>query len=456
MKRILQIILLTMSISWTACGERFLDVKPDVKLTIPKTIEDYDALLNHSTMYNVACVELGVIGSDEYYIEDGRLTTLSSADQRNAYTWEKEIFEGEESPDWNRAYERLLYANMALGVQEIVPMSSEHALWENVKGSALFFRALNHYQLAQLFCAVYDPTLSNTLPGIPLQLDYDVTQRSGRGTLAKTYQQILKDALEAVELLPEDAVDVRRPNKAAGHALLSRVYLQMEEYELAERHADLSLQLQDTLMDFNQIDHTPNYPFPEDINDNVEVLFDNRGGGGAAIIGLARFNADTTLLSMYGEHDLRRDVYYFIHTNGAVIFGGGYARNTRTWIGFATDEMWITRAECRARLGRTDDAMEDVNHLLVRRYRDGKFESLKAADAEQALAIILQERRKELVMRGTRWEDLKRLNKDTRFATTPVRLIDGNRFELPPGDPRWVWPIPDNEVHLNGLEQNPR
>ncbi|GGC21163.1 membrane protein [Parapedobacter defluvii] len=439
----------------TACGRNFLDIKPDVRLTVPNTVQDYDALLNHIRMNTAASVELGIIGSDEYYIPDGTLTTLSGADERNAYIWATEIFEGDESADWNRAYERILYANMALEVEKITPADKEIALWKNVKGSALFFRALNYYQLAQLFCQIYDAATAASVPGIPLRLEYDVTQRVGRGTLAQTYRRILDDATAAVELLPEMAVDKKRPNKAAGHALLSRIYLQMADYGLAEKHASLSLQLQDDLIDLNTLDPTLNYPFPEDVNQNIEVLFDN-GGGAATIVGLARFNADTTLLALYSDRDLRRDVYYFAHTNGATIFGGGYVRSTRTWIGLATDEMWITRAECRARLGDVQGALEDLNHLLRYRFRDGMFDPIKESNAEEVLRIVLQERRKELVMRGTRWEDLRRLSNDPRFAGTLVRMIDGQRYELPAGDPRWVWPIPDNEVELNKLEQNIR
>ena len=69
---------------------------------------------------------------------------------------------------------------------------------------------------------------------------------------------------------------------------------------------------------------------------------------------------------------------------------------------------------------------------------------------------ILAERRKELVMRGTRWADLRRLNKEPKYATTLVRDLDAEQYELKPGSPKWVWPLPIEAIDNGGYDQNPR
>jgi starch-binding outer membrane protein, SusD/RagB family len=70
--------------------------------------------------------------------------------------------------------------------------------------------------------------------------------------------------------------------------------------------------------------------------------------------------------------------------------------------------------------------------------------------------VILQERRKELPFTAdVRWEDLRRLNKDPNFQKTIVRVLNGTTYTLPPNDPKYVLPIPENEVQLSGLQQNP-
>ncbi len=70
---------------------------------------------------------------------------------------------------------------------------------------------------------------------------------------------------------------------------------------------------------------------------------------------------------------------------------------------------------------------------------------------------ILEERRKELPFTGQlRWEDLRRLNKDQRFAKILVRTIAGNEYQLLPNSKRYVFPIPDIEIELSGIPQNER
>ena len=55
-----------------------------------------------------------------------------------------------------------------------------------------------------------------------------------------------------------------------------------------------------------------------------------------------------------------------------------------------------------------------------------------------------------------RWEDLRRLNKEPRFATTLQRVSKGTTYTLAPNDPKYTFPIPDIEITLSGIPQNPR
>jgi hypothetical protein len=118
--------------------------------------------------------------------------------------------------------------------------------------------------------------------------------------------------------------------------------------------------------------------------------------------------------------------------------------------------MYLVKAECLARGGNTAAAMDTLNVLLVKRYDKDSFVPQTATDAEDALRKILIERKKELVGRGLRWLDLRRLNRDPRFAVTLQRLRNGTLVTLPPGDPRYTFPIPEQETENSGLEQNPR
>ena len=79
-----------------------------------------------------------------------------------------------------------------------------------------------------------------------------------------------------------------------------------------------------------------------------------------------------------------------------------------------------------------------------------------AFNQEEALALVLTERRKELLFRGLRWTDLKRYNLESSSAETLVRKIDQQEYKLDPNDLRYVFLIPSYVMTAAKFEQNPR
>jgi hypothetical protein len=122
----------------------------------------------------------------------------------------------------------------------------------------------------------------------------------------------------------------------------------------------------------------------------------------------------------------------------------------------ALDEVYLIAAECKARGTDVDAAGELLNTLLAKRYRKGSFTPLRSMDASELLKLILEERRKELVFRGVRWSDLRRLNIDDQLAITVYRTVKGDELQLLPNSPKYLFPIPDQEIQVNKLIQNPR
>ncbi len=122
------------------------------------------------------------------------------------------------------------------------------------------------------------------------------------------------------------------------------------------------------------------------------------------------------------------------------------------------DELYLVRAESYARAGNATAAMADLNTLLRTRWQAGTYTDMVAASPDDALAKILPERRKELLFRNIRWADLKRLNKDTRFAVTLSRTVNGTTYTLPPNDLRYQVLLPEDAVTYGKgvLVQNPR
>jgi len=237
--------------------------------------------------------------------------------------------------------------------------------------------------------------------------------------------------------------------------LLAKLYLLMDKYDDALHHAHECLDRTGELVDFNTLDESSRYPFAEDFGaTNPEMIL--YGHMTIPVVLGNRFNADTLLLHSYSENDLRKKVYFHVESDGRTTFKGTYSGGYSFFTGLAVDEILLIRAECLARLGDVNGGLADLNRLLTYRTDSERFAPLQIQRKEDLLNAVITERRKELLLRGLRWEDLRRLNREALFATTLVRQIDGERYELKPGDVRYTWPIPDKEIELEGLEQNER
>ena len=76
---------------------------------------------------------------------------------------------------------------------------------------------------------------------------------------------------------------------------------------------------------------------------------------------------------------------------------------------------------------------------------------LKAENVGDAMAVVLEERIRELVFRGLRWFDLRRLNKDPRFKVTLERIYNSSTYHLEPNGKMYCFPIPRTEKMYNHL-----
>lgn len=434
-----------------ACSDDFLDSKPDKKLVVPSTLDDLQSMLDYFEVHNANMPGMGELSSDDYYMLFDRWNSLSSPYMKNGYIWSKEIWEGSVSIDWNNRYQQVFYVNYVLEGLEKIDRTADPARWNKLKGSALFFRAHAFYQLAQLFCAPYNKAASNEGYGLPLRLTSDLNVHVGRATVQETYDRILADLLEALELLPESDPYKTRPVKAAAGALLSRVYLTMQDYNKTLEYANLALNAGYTLVNFNSLNTGASYPMKQY---NSEVIFHSRMTRYSTLAS-SRLIMDSTLFRSYATDDLRKAAW-FTTASGNYTFKGSYDGSLQIFNGLAIDECYLTKAECLARQGLVEEAVNALNDLLVTRYKTGSYVPVSAAGQQEALAVILQERRKELLFRGIRWADLRRLNLEPSTATTLYRNLDGTTYSLEPTSPNYTLPIADDVIQLSGIEQNVR
>ncbi|MGK7391831.1 MAG: RagB/SusD family nutrient uptake outer membrane protein [Candidatus Cyclobacteriaceae bacterium M2_1C_046] len=439
----LQYILIIASVFFTmACTEEWLEVKRNKEQVVPQTLSNYRAILDNSTIMNTNYPYLGELSTDDFYIEHEWWLRAILVNQ-NAYLWKTEVYEGQDVFDWEKSYERIFYANTVLdGLSELENSSEKNELM----GSAYFFRAWTYYKLVHLFCKPYISATASTTPGLPLRHEADINIPVTRSDLQATYDQIIVDLKLAAEFLPEKSLFMTQPNKAAAYGLLSKTYLHMNSYNEALDNVNKALEINSELVDFNDLDIDARHP----LQDNHEIILYSQMIGIFPIADYPYVNINAELFNSYEDNDLRKQIY-FRSDDGSRGFNGSYSGRFY-FAGIATDELYLIRAECYARTDQKDLAMADLNYLLEHRYQDESFVPFTATTNEDALEQIIQERHKELIFRGIRWEDLRRLEMDVTLS----RILDGQVYSLPPDDPRWVLPIPDKVIELSGIEQNER
>lgn len=448
MKRIDCLLLFTtlLPLFLSGCDKSFLDEKQSASLLVPTKLSEFQSLLDNTSLMNKS-PGLQLLGGDELSPADNGFAAYKP-EEKNCYVWAKDIFGGNPSSDWSIPYQIILVANVVLdGMKGTSVVASEPGMG-NVEGQALFFRALGYFYLSQKFATGYSGN-AGTDPGVPINVSSDVNLRPGRGTVAQLYGQMVDDLKKSSEKLSVESLTTGRPNRAAAFALLSRIYLLMGDYGSSLLYADECLKLRSKLYDFNS---TP-YLTPKG---NVEVLF-NSGMLSYTFWNSTLNFADQQLYNSYADDDLRK-TYYFIARTGGRFSGRGliYSSNIGLFTGLALDEVYFNRAECLVRENRVDEGIKALNDVLLTRWKTGKYIAISATDQNDALKKILLERKKELIMRGLRWGDLKRLNLKVETATILTKKVNGVDYSLLPNSPLYVFPIPDQEIVLAGIEQNLR
>ncbi|GGH01818.1 hypothetical protein GCM10007415_42430 [Parapedobacter pyrenivorans] len=433
----------------SACGKDWLATKPDKALVVPLAVSDYQSLLNNNLFTSNDAASFGELGADDLYFTDADYLSLTQWEQK-PYTWAREDFYPDNvNTSWRYAYQRVLKSNVVLDGLDQLTSEKGSAAWNNAKANALFYRAFAFHQLASLFCQPFVTGQTEDMPGIPLPLRSDINAPIFRSTVAETYRQIITDLNEAHTLLPEVPANKLRPGKQAADALLARVFLTMEDYEQALLHAERALEGAGSLLPYHQVSSAPVYPF---VIFNDEVIYHS---GGINYGALRKSFIDQTLYDSYGQGDLRK-LLFFTLVNNQPRFRGHYGGNHILFSGLALDEMYLIAAESSIRTGHASAGLAHLNVLLAQRWDPSLFTPIQESDPERLLATVLDERRKELLFRGVRWTDLRRLNRDPRFAKTINRVVLGEKIELASDDMRYVLPIDEEEIRLTGMEQNPR
>lgn len=432
-----------------ACNK--LETKPDQSLAVPNSLQDLQAILDYSLYMSTNYVANGDIAADMYYLNESDWSARN-ANTRNAYIWQPNA---DDETDWDYGYKRIFYCNVVLGN---VDKAESGNLGESdrlvIKGAALFFRAWTWMGMAQIYTKPFDANTADADLGIPLKVSADLNEQIFRPSLREFYGKLIADLEEAASLLPLHTGVPSRPNKQAALAALSRLYLWIGDYPKALEMARAALDIKAELIDYNAVSQETTLPFDQF---NSEVIFHCSIISSSGALAPARAKVDTLLYSLYAEEDLRKHLFFRENPDGSYAFKGDYggANSAALFAGLAVDELYLNKAECLVRLGEVNEGIAVLNKLRERRLAVNSYGAYEATDLSDPLAVVLEERRRELAFRaGIRWADLRRLNREEAYQQTLKRMIGGEVYELRPNDDRFTFLIPSSVIDFNNIEQN--
>ncbi len=356
----------------------------------------------------------------------------------------------------------------------------ENAIIENVSQSSNIETKYKNFIIgeAKFIRAYWYFNLVNMYGDVPLVLttDYKINSVAKRNPQSEVYEQIVSDLLSAKNLLgsnfldaTDDAVTVDRvrPTTWAASALLARVYLYMDKYDLAEKEADTVINNSGMFsleMDLNavfkknsneaiwQIQPPSSNKYASEGFYFVLTTIPGPEVNGSSTLSSQLLNAfepnDKRKLSWVGRFNDGNNNYYFPYKYKD---GSTYTGDIEEYsMVLRLAEQYLIRAEARAMQQNFSGAISDVNTI---RSRAGLEPLPSGLNQEQIIAAISKERQVELFTEGDRWYNLKRTNTidEVMGGTNGACALKGGEWQ----SFKQLFPIPNSELIADGnLVQN--
>lgn len=438
MRSFILVVFSILSFVVLSC-EDYLDVVPKGEV-IPRTIADYELMFNSVSMTDLAPVIISR-ATDDIYISSG---TEETGTEANTYFWKKYIDEDTDANPqvWQEGYTTLYYSNVIINNIMDAEEGSQ-AEKQMLMGQALTIRALNYFYLLTTFANAYDPDLNPDDMGVPLVSSINVTDATPpRSTLKECFDLIIRDLVQALEWLPEAHKDRWRVTRYGAAGVLSRIYLYMGDYEKADEYAQIALQSdqENKIADYNTM--TPDsLPVTAQNSEKIWVDYGNVPG--------LYTDYSQDLRSYFDDEDGRIRLLTGVGDD-SITYRSANIRNT----GIGYPEMYLNRAEFLVRDGQIEEGMEIINRIRDHRLpEDHENRHLEADNREDALRLVLEERRRELAFTGTRWMDMKRLDREGMMpAVHRYMNNDSTRTviaTLEPGSDQYTFEIPIKVITFN-------
>lgn len=466
-KKILGLAVVSAAL-FSSCSD-FLTEEPLLKQSNELTFAEFDNL------DKAGAALLAMTQSDSWY--DGSFLMQSemrcgnaknptsmpgSGRYRNETQWN--FNESSTSPLWSYAYYTIARANNVINNlegKEVNGVTAQQV--NNLKAEALFVRALCHFDLVITYCQPYNQ--ADTL-GVPVVLVTENAKPARSGKKA-VYNQVVKDLTEAESLMSDNysrsgATDQAAVvSKPAIQALLSRVYLYMEEWQKAADYATKVINCGKynlaTGEDYVNMYSAATAPAGGEIilevyGSNKNEYWDNSGWTHLSFLtsldGSGDICATSDLYNLYEAGDIRQQLYKQNENDWFCVKyvgkEGANPRQTNVPI-IRLSEMYLNRAEAiingASVSGVTAEA--DLKTLASKR---------NATPSAATRAGVFTDRRKELAFEGHIAYDYARTN--TSLVRNDFDEVNNKDVAFP--SYMWAMPIPKRELDANpNMVQNP-
>lgn len=460
MKKNYIFLLFAFAILATTGCKKYLDITPK-GYVIPSKIEDFERLLNDINIFRFLSTDIDFL-SDDYYARTIDPANYSDNVQSRLYFWQKDVYTTKEeiaASFWARLYSSIYQFNAIINnVENSVGATPSRA--SKTKAQALFGRAVAYWYLVNIYSKPYNEGTAAKDLGVPLVVSNDITQElPARGTVQATYDFIIKDLTDALQAVPESAPDPYKVSKPAVYGFLARTYLMLGKYDLAAKAADDALRFNQKLIDYNEVYAekvtTTGVPYIG-VKPGVTVFTDHLKAPENIFslmytyaAGMYTQSIARTTDELFDADDLRR-IYFKPLVETDKPWNGIYTymdQLINVNPGISTAEMYLVRAESRARTQDLSGAMQDINTLRKYRIKADKYAAISASSETDAVKIVLSERRKELFFKGARWFDMRRLNSDPNYGFTAYHyFIDGTRVAIEPNSASYTLNLPESAL----------
>jgi len=396
----------------------------------------------------------GGLGADEL-LYNGTSNTAAIAYYRDSLYVGSSTLSSSTSSFWDSYYGStcIYQANAALEGLEADSLLSTAAR-NQLMSECKFMRAFFYFYLVNRFGDV--PYVTST--------DYRVNQRLPRTPVNTVYNNLEQDLLQARQLM-QPAYPSRgrlRPNRYTADALLARLYLYSQQWSNAETRCDsiLNCGLYALASNLDNVFLDQSQEAIWQVGNSSTTYPKAAPTAGSPFLPIFSFLAPAYSLSpfviqAFDSGDLRMSHWVASSkANGITYTYPNKYKNTafsspnpaEDRMVFRLAEIYLIRAEARARQGDLAGAMADIN---VIRSRAG-LGAATAGSLPEAMGVILHERQTELFTEwGHRWFDLKR--------TDSINAVLGREKPWWPADGHAaLYPIPYTDLLYNpNLTQNP-